>query len=264
MSVESQLAALTPEAMEEAVDIGQQFNDDEVLDQVVASLAEYDRTSPDLGEQGFTAEDVQDLRDLEPALRTAGMTRTGALTGTRAGKKAYQNAVTAGKGAFRRAVTVLTNTADFLARRPDASNPTAANLIAVHLGKVGRLGRAGTRVSKQLDDLKVTLANEAVAKAAATRGGPTAKTAVDNALAALQASRPAYLASPGTPTQTRQQNLLEGVSVLLLRSLRKAARERAKQTGDAAFAKGFELSKLYAPESKPSPATPPAPNDAVT
>jgi len=47
MSVESQLAALSPEAMEEAVDIGEQFNSNEVLDQVVASLAEYDRTGTD-------------------------------------------------------------------------------------------------------------------------------------------------------------------------------------------------------------------------
>jgi len=220
-------------------------------------------TSTDLADQGFTADDTRDLRDLEPALRAAGETRTGALTGSRAGKKAYQDAVSVGKGAIRRAVTVLTNTADFLARRPDASNPTAVHHIAAQLGKVGRIGRVGTRVSNQLEDLKVALAHEAVSKAVAKRGGPAAQAAVDNALAALQSSRPAYLASSGTPPQTRQQNLLEGIAVLLLRSLRKAARERSNQTGDAAFAKGFELSKLYTRDASANPSTPtPAPDIA--
>lgn len=256
MSVESQLAALSPDARIELIDVGEQFNRDVVLDQIEVSLEAFGRTGAELATAGVTAEDADDLRDIQAAIIAAGEDRTSVGTGKSVGRKGYQAAISRGKVACAAAITVLQNSAAALARKPDPTNPDAAATIASFLQKTGSVGRSGTKVIAQLGVLELAFADQAVAKATATRGGPAAKAEIEAAHSACTAARPAHLASGGTPVQTQHQNLLEGLAVSFLRAFRKAARTRAKQLGNPALAKAYELTKLYAGQSSPEPKPP--------
>jgi len=252
MSVESQIAALSSEARADAIDVGAQFSNPQVRNQVARSLAAFVQTGAELAVAGFVAEDAADLKELEPALNEAQAERQDADTTRIVGKRGYRNAVTSGKGAVRAAVTVLQNTASATERRPDSTNPLAPLRIAVALQKLGPVGRTGKKVLNQLEILEATFADEAVTKATANRGGPTTATAITTALAALNAAWPSHIQGGGTPAESQTLNLIEGIAVGLLRAMRKAARERSFQTGNPALAKAYELDLLYVnPPDKP-------------
>lgn len=266
MAVEALLAALTPEARLEAIDIGAQFNKDQVLDQISASRAAFAQSGAELAQHAYTAEDDAELGEIEVAVRAATGDRTGATLTTRAGRQAYRDLVTKAKGAVKNGTSVLRNLASAVARKPDATNPTAATQIGAALALVGPVGRSSTRISGQLDVLLTAFKDDAIAKAGQGRGGPEAKARVEKARAELDAGRPAHLAPNGTPAETQAQNLLEGLAVHYLREARKAARAASDRLGDPALAKAYELSSLYSsggggtghaePETPATPAPP--------
>ena len=72
----------------------------------------------------------------------------------------------------------------------------------------------------------------------------------------LRASVAARAGSPGTPAETEQLDLLDGIIVALVRGARKAARAAAKRLGTPALTADFELTKLYGPKTAAKPAPP--------
>lgn len=245
MPVDALLAVLTPEARVEAIDVGSQFNKDEVLSQISASQAAYARSGAELAQHGFTAEDAAELAELEDAVRSATDERTAANLTTRAERVAYRRLVTQAKGAVKNGISVLHNLAATVARKPDPANPTAAAQLSAALALAGPVGRSYARISDQLDMLLKAFTDIGIAKAGESRGGPEAKAKLEHARRELDAGRPANLASNGTPAETQAQNLLEGLAVQYLRAARKAARAAADRLGDPVLAQAYELQFLY-------------------
>lgn len=252
MPVDALLAALTPEARVEAIDVGSQFNKDEVLSQISVTQAAYARSGAELAQHGFTAEDAAELGELEDAVRSATDERTGANLTTRAGRIAYRRLVTQAKGAVKNGTSVLRNLAATVARKPDPANPTAAAQLTAALAVSGPVGRSYGKISDQLDVLLKAFNEVAIAKVGESRGGPEAKAKLEHARRELDAGRPANLAPTGTPTETQAQNLIEGLAVQYLRAARKAARAAADRLGDPALAKAYELQFLYNSDSRRS------------
>lgn len=272
MAVEALLAALTPEARLEAIDIGAQFNKTEVLDQITSTRAAFAKTGGELAQHGYTAADDAELGEVEVSARGATEDRTGAHLTTRGGRDAYRRVVTKAKGDVKNGTSVLRNLASAVARKPDADNPTAGSQIGTSLALAGPVGRSSKKISDQVDILLNAFKDDAIAKAGKDRGIAEAKARLEKARAALDAGRPVHLAPNGTPVETQAQNLIEGLAVHYLREARKAARAAADRLGDPALAKAYELSALYgagdggsghseivAPPPPPQPRQPPEP-----
>jgi len=249
MPVDALLAALTPEARLEAIDVGSQFNKDEVLSQISVTQAAYARSGAELAQHGFNAEDATELGELGDAVRNATDERVGANLTTRAGRVAYRLLVTQAKGAVKNGISVLRNLAATVARKPDPANPTAAAQLTAALALAGPVGRSYARISDQLAVVLKAFNEVAIAKVGENRGGPEATAKLEQARRALDAGRPANLAANGTPAETQAQNLMEGLAVQYLRAARKAARAAADRLGDPALAKAYELQLLYTSDS---------------
>ncbi len=248
MPVDTLLAALTPEARLEAIEVGAQFNKVEVLSQVAATRAAFTQSRAELAQHGYTAEDDAELGELEEAVRSATEDRTSANLETRAGRIAFRRLVTQAKGAVKNGVAVLRNLAATVSRKPDPAAPTAAAQLSAALAVTGPVGRSYSRISQQLDVLLQAFSEVGIAKTGENRGGPEAKAKLEQARRELNAGRPSSLAPNGTPAETQAQNLLEGLAVQYVRAARKAGRAAGDRLGDPALAKSYELHVLYANE----------------
>lgn len=267
MTIDTILSSLSPEARLEAIEVGAQFNKDEVLSQIALTRAAFAINGAALGRHGFTAEDAAELADVEGAIRGASEGRTDASLEGRASRLAFKQTVSGAKAGVKAATALLRNLGSAVARRPDPDNPEASPKLGAVLAAVGPVGRSPSRIAAQVELLLSALSEPSIAKVGEARGGPEAKAQLEAAQRALEEGRLVRAGSTGTPRETQAQNLLEGLAVQYLREARKAARAAADRLGDPALARAYELTALYAARgeaasSKPTPVVQPLPAPA--
>ena len=175
---------------------------------------------------------------------------------------AYVDALAHGKAKREDARAILDNGKRALRESNEASAEAGVNVIKVALEQTRSAGADGDKLADQLDTLGTALGHPHVVAELAGRGGPEAAVELQVAAVALRAASKDRAGAPGTPAETEQLNLLDGIIVGLARGARKAARAASKRLGTPALAADFELTKLYASRSsgKASPAAggPPA------
>lgn len=264
MTIDTILSLLSPEARLEAIEVGAQFNKDEVLSQIALTRAAFAMSGAALGRHGFTMGDAVELAEVEAAIRGASEGRTDASLEGRASRLAFKQTVSDAKASVKAATALLRNLGSAVARRPDPNNPEAASKIGAVLAAAGPVGRSPSRIGAQVELLLSALGDPSIAKVGETRGGPETKAQLEVAQRALEEGRLVRAGSTGTPRETQAQNLVEGLAVQYLREARKAARAAADRLGDPSLARAYELTALYAPRgepgaSRPTPAVEPQP-----
>lgn len=255
------LSALSPEASAAYILVGRQFGSPDTTAQANQTLKGLSTYAAELVQHGFAPEDGARLADARDALVAAGADRVGAVGDKKVTSATHGAALQEGKSRRESARSILENAQRSLVESGTAVAKLGAKVIIAALQQTRSVGADGGKLAEQLDVLSGALADPNVAPAAAGRGGPAAVTALVAMAAELRASVAARAGSPGTPAETEQLDLLDGIIVALVRGARKAARAAAKRLGTPALTADFELTKLYGPKTaaKPAPAVVGAP-----
>lgn len=197
------------------------------------------------------------MREVRDLIAASLISRAAAKADTKTTNAALRDAVKVGKNAraashaalttarhalFEEGNTELANRIDSLLA-VTASSRADAVLLAQQLGNLGGL-LTHAEVAPKLGD----------AAAGVQTMVTTASSALDVALKSKGRVR-------GTPAETEQVNLLDGVAVIQLRTVRKAGRAAARALGRPDVATAFELHELYGSASRARedgpPPTPP-------
>lgn len=225
----------------EQIKLGQQFGSEDTLAQAQQTLDSYTKHGAALAPT-FTAADALNLADARDLLITAGVGREAARGQKKVTSTAYVNAVKGGQAERLDGRALLEGVHEDL---DSAGNEAAANIVAATLKQTKVGSDEAEALAKQLDTLRATLENPAVAPAAVGRGGPAAVTALTTAAAKLRAADQADAGVQGTPAETQRLDQIDGIIVRLVRRARKAAIAAGRKKGDEALADAFKLDKLY-------------------
>jgi hypothetical protein len=147
----------------------------------------------------------------------------------------------------------------------------AARAIDAVLGKGAVAGDDAEKLSTQLDQLRTTLEDSTIKPVVAERGGPKAAADLKTQASILREASQTTAAPRGTPQETEQLDLLDGIILSLVRSAREAADAASKALGEPALVAEFELTELYgiaktkanASEETIAPGAPGAPGHTV-
>jgi hypothetical protein len=250
------LTALSPKAREGYIRLGRRFSSPFTLAQANQTLKGLADHGSEVAKHGFVAEDTQRLTDARDGLLDAGVGRIEARGDKNVTSKTYLAAVETGRSTRLSARTVLENTRRVLHEKRDLTAEAAVTRVDTALQQTRTASRDAVKLAEQLDVLRDTLADPALAPEAQGRGGPQAVVDLQTAAATLRAAAVVRTGARGTPAETERLDLLDGIVVTFTRNARKAARAAAKRLGTPALAADFELTKLYAPRAEPAPAAP--------
>ncbi len=238
------------------VAVGLQFGSDDTLGQGRLTLNAFTRHGV-IADFGFDEADAAELSDACDALVAAGVGREEARTDRKVTNVAALDAMFAGKSQRMAARAALTGARRRLVRV--AGSEALIRSIDATLERTRSAGLDPDELATQLDQLRATFGLpgvSAVVRNAEALTGGLATRADALRIAVGQAARPR-----GTPEETELVNLLDGVVVELVRAARLAARAAARELGQPAIARAFELSVLYrstgrrtAPDPSPTPA----------
>lgn len=207
------------------------------LAQAYKTLNALEKHGTTLAAYGFHADDWSDLRDAVGFLEQAGVTRDGARTDKKADRIGLQNAERDAKSSRKQARTVMATAVGRMKRRgivgPLRESAESAlaktkraddgETVGAHLATLaGELGRS------EMTTFVGALATEKAG--AATAAGSTLR----DKSAATKVPR-------GTPEESAQIDLLDGIVLELVRG----AAAAAKATGDKGISEAFTLTELY-------------------
>jgi cell division septation protein DedD len=250
------LSTMSPKARAEYVRIGRQYGSTDTLAQANQTLTGLGKCAPELVRHGFSLGDSARLAGARDGLEEAGVGRIGVAGNRKVTNHAYVDALAHGKAKREDARSILDNGKRALRESTEASAETGVNVIKVALEQTRSAGADGDKLADQLDTLSAALSHSLVAPELLGRGGPEAVIELQSASGALRATSKERAGAPGTPAETEQLNLLDGIIVGLVRGARKAARAAAKRLGTPALVADFELTKLYASRGAGKKATP--------
>jgi hypothetical protein len=234
-------ASIGPEAKAKDIEIGEDFGSDDVLRQLDVSILGADKYATSLVLYGWPATQTQKMREVRALLGTALIQRDSAKAAKKTTNAALLDAVRAGKNARGAARTALTTARNELFEQGQLD---LVNQIDGVLAVTAGSGAHAKLLAQQLGNLGPLLSQADVAAILGDAAAPvqnlvsTAATALDVAIKSKD--RPL-----GTPPETEYINLLDGVAVVLVRTLRKAGRAAAKALGQPDIADAFQLSELY-------------------
>lgn len=255
------LSTLSPKARAEYIRIGRQYGSTDTLAQANQTLAGLGKYAPELVRHGFSLGDGGRLEGARDGLIDAGVGRTEKVGSRKVTSHSYVDALAHGKHKREDARSILDNTQRALSESNQASAEAGVKIIKVALQQTRSAGADGEKLAGQLDTLRTALGDADVLGEVADRGGPEAAQDLQIAADALRAASKERAGAPGTPAETEQLNLLDGIIVGLARGARKAARAAAKRLGTPALMADFELTKLYASrgagKGSPAPGAPP-------
>lgn len=250
------LSKLPVAARARYVDVGRRYGSDLTLNQANHTLNALSAHGKTLVGFGFAVADGERLKDARDLLVEAGVGRDQARGSRKRTSTALLAAIKRAKAARKRGqaiVLALLDQSEELGLTPqrDALLATAAQTRSA--------GADEELLGRQLDLLQAALSQAALKTAVKDRGGPDAVTELAAAAAELRSTAAAARSTPGTPAETEQLDLLDGIIVELTRSARRCARAAAAALGRPALAKAFELLFLYPAGNGESEEPPPAP-----
>ncbi|HSN99292.1 MAG TPA: hypothetical protein VLS89_13445 [Candidatus Nanopelagicales bacterium] len=239
------LSTISPQVRAEYIRIGRGFGSALTLAQANRHLEALRTHGAALVEHGFGAADETQLGGARDMLQQRSVGRTVAKGSKKASSKRRAEAMALGRQARKGGQAILGSTARALREQGGDSALEAARAIEGKLEETRRSpGRDGEGLAVQLEVMKSALVEPAVAAAAAERGGAAMVLRLEKAIAELRAGNQKKLVR-GTPEETEQLDLLDGLVVTLTRNARKAALAAAEQLGMPSLAAAFELSELY-------------------
>lgn len=254
------LSNLSPSARTSYLVLGKQYSSGDTLAQANLTLQGLAAHAQELVPHGFAPEDATRLQDARDAISAATVDRIAAQGGKKVTNATYVRAMAAGKMSRSSALSVLHGARSTLNDQSDPASMGAVKLIDATLSQTRAAGADAEKLAAQLDTLRAVFNDPAVTAASATRGGPATVTDLEAKAITLRSASVARSGSAGTPKETEELDVLDGLIVTLARQARRAARAASKRLGKPAIAAAFELTRLYNKSGTPRPAdgaTPP-------
>lgn len=234
-------ASIAPEAKAKAIETGEDFGSDDVLAQLDVSLLNADKYASSLVQYGWPAAQTQKLRELRDLIQTALVRRKGAQAAKKTTNAALRQAIFDGKTARAAARGALTTARNELFEQGKLD---AVNRIDGVLAVTARSGAHPAPLAEQLGNLGALLADPDVAAVLADSAAAL-QDRVSAAATGLDVAMKSKDRPHGTPPETAEVNLLDGLAVMGLRALRQIARAAARAEGRREIADAFELNQLY-------------------
>lgn len=244
--------AISPKARAEYIRVGRWWGSKDTLAQANDTLRAIDMHGAAIAAFGFSIEDGKRLALARDALQDAGVGRTIAEATKKVTSRAYLDAMREAKNARLSARSVLANVERVLREQEGADAESALRELGSVLAKTQSAGADDEALARQLELLAEAFRRPLIGREAETRGGTLSLRELEAAIHTLRESAQARVTKPGTPSETEQLDLLDGIIVSLARAARRAARLAAVRLGSPALAKAFELSRLYATRTKPT------------
>ncbi|HSN97525.1 MAG TPA: hypothetical protein VLS89_04470 [Candidatus Nanopelagicales bacterium] len=244
---------ISPQASAEYIRTGKYYSSSDTLAQANHTLNALAAHGAALVPHGFGSEDKVLLTDVRDALEGAGVLRFGAVGLKRRARLTFAQAFRDGLAQREKGRSVLS--ASEAALRRVGGPEQALTLAASALQQTSRAPKRQSEADQldpQLQLLLGALTQPDIAQAAAQRGGPVAVAALGAASAALVSGIRQRPAKAGTPEATQRLDLLDGIVVQLTRQARRAAHGAARELGQPAIYKAFELLFLDRKASKSS------------
>jgi hypothetical protein len=230
---------------EKQIRIGRGFPSSNTLEQADETLRALGLLGSYLAPEGFTAGDGERLAAARDLLIAAGVTREAARGSRKSTRKAVTTSLRDAKGKRLRARTILENTQSELEQRSEPAAAEAVRLIEGVLAQTQSAGADPESLATQLDVLQKALGHAVVRQEAESRGGVQAMEELTATAEALRGATRNNTKRRGTTAETERLDQIDGIIVGLVRRARKAARSAARQMGQPAIAKAFELDLLY-------------------
>lgn len=235
--------------------IGMQFGSDDALAQGRQTLNALSTHAAVLADFGFEAADVTELAAACDGLVEAGVGREGARSDRKATNAAVLDAMFVGKSQRMAARAALVNARRRLAK--SGGNEALIRSIEATLDRTRSAGADPEELATQLDQLRTTLVTPGVA--GMLRNAEALAATLTTRAEALRIATAQAAGPRGTPEQTEVVNVLDGLIVELVRAARLAARAAARERGQPAIAKAFELTALYRSTGRRAPIEPSGP-----
>jgi hypothetical protein len=241
------LQAISPEARVAFIKDGERFGSDDTLEQANQTLNALTLHGIKLKDYGFGTEDTLTLTDARDGLIMAGVGREAKRTNKKIDTVALSAAMDNGQGTRLRGRSVLYGAKHALLW---AGKTESVQKIGAVLERDSVAADDAEGLAKQLDALKGTLTDTAIADAAKNRGGPKVVVDLEAHALALRDAAQAKAEPRGTPVETETLDLIDGIIVSLSRMARDAAESAARELAEPAILTAFELSALYKRRAK--------------
>lgn len=257
------LSKIPPAARKALIQNGKKFGSGDTLAQANKTLKGLETHGAKLEEHGFGPDDVEELKSARDGLVAAGVSREDKRVNKKSTNQAHADAMRTAQQVRLRSRSVLKAARRVIAQTgTEAAEETLRTIDAV-LGKGTVAGDDAEKLATQLDQLRAALEDSAIKPAVEGRGGPKAVADLKTQSATLRKASETTAAPRGTPQETEQLDLLDGIILSLVRGAREAADAASKALGEPALLTEFELSELYGAGKTKVQAEAPAPGDAA-
>ncbi|MEI7893769.1 MAG: hypothetical protein WCI05_11790 [Myxococcales bacterium] len=226
------------------IKIGRLYGSEDTLKQANATLQALEQHGAKLTRHAFNAADAERLTEARDGLVASGVGREHKKVAKKTTSKTFVAALQGAKDARNTGRDVLDAGHDVLLESNAPEAEAVARSVQVVLQATSAAGDDVERLAQQLDAIRSELLRPEVAAVVKDREGPAAVTELEERAAALRAAAAVRPVERGTPAETEQLDLLDGIIVTLCRRARKAARGAAKRLGQDALASAFELRAL--------------------
>lgn len=254
------LSAIAPAARKSLIQSGRKFGSNDTLAQANKTLKALESHAAKLADLGFGPDDIEDLQSARDALMAAGVSREDKRVGKKTTSQAYTDAMRAAQQIRLRARSVLKAAKRVLAHSGGQTADEAIRTIDSVLGNGAVAGEDAEKLAVQLEQLRTTLEIAEIKPAVAGRGGPKAVADLKTQAESLREASQTTAAPRGTPQETEQLDLLDGIILSLVRSAREAADAASKALGEPALVAEFELTEIYGSGKSKAKAEAPTPN----
>lgn len=246
---------MAPQAREYYLGVGRRYVTPHVVAQGEKTLRALARHAAVLEEQGFGADDVQDLVDGVDALRrhdtdraqAAGSRKIIVQTSTDAVRRAKQWRKSA-RSILSAVLRVLRQTGDEARIRPVQTVLRETRILGDELN-----------LPRHMDMLQAVLVDPALTAMVSRRGGLLAQANYQIIHPVLVEALGDLAAQPAVTAAAERRDILDGVVVTLCRSARTAAKLAARALGQPSLAAEFALTHLKPGRTGTSPEAPDAP-----
>jgi hypothetical protein len=238
MSVD--IDALAPSARKRYLGIGRRYVTAAVLAQADKTMRGLVKYGPLLVDQGFGAEDGQDLGEVAAALRLQDNDTAQAQGMRKMTSQTSSDTIAKSKLGRRSARSVLRATMRVLGEQ---ANETAAARVLAALKETKTLP-GNAMLPKQLAMLLEVLSDPVVAGVAQGRGGPGAVTRLTSLQVALIAALGDRAEQSPTTSANERRDILDGMVVTLCRLAYTAAQLASRALGQPSIEVEFELTHL--------------------
>lgn len=239
--------AINPDKKEQLIASGRHFGSPLVKAQGEHTLAALLRYETVMANYGFTAEEIQALRDFLAMYPENLQAREVKQVGRTLNSRQLQSQTKSAKAVRLQShglLGMVSNRLHAQSVTPEDEAGKAAQIIDITLSKTAAAPKTTDGFLSQLRLLAHCWTNHAVANEAAKRGGVDLLGSLQAQIAVLEATQKDLQHAAPTAADTQRLDLIDGLIIERVREARRIAKTASKASGDPALADAFKLTHL--------------------